>query len=253
MVVGIVLVVLFVFCSGQIANNYRIMEKQLDTVQILMADPVEASFAYQMAKQGNNQVSGQEIVFWTQELMETVSSPDLGNRSIQTEVVALCGKSSILFDSSFGLEYSDNNCCLLSHGASYELFGIKEVKGTTIIYNGDEYTIVGSIPTDNLVMAYEVAKDSNILFDMAVIDNRAEKTPDYLLEQFGVRWGAYAQTDRQQSLQYFLQTEKGFWEVPILQAYIRMGCCIVAQIVIVLIAVLLRKGNHRENVKEERL
>lgn len=208
-VISIVLAAVLIVCILLIYMHNQIIEKQNERIQVLLADSVEASYTYQVASQGNNQVFGQEIVFWNQDLMERVSSPDLGNRSIWTEVVALCGKSSILFDSSMGLEYSDANCCLLSHSAAYELFGIKEVeKGTILIYQDQEFKIVGSIPSEKNLMVYEVSKDSDILFETVIIDNRAGKDPDYLLEQFGAHFGAYMQIEEQSMLQNSLLTDK---------------------------------------------
>lgn len=200
-VIGIVLAAVFIACILLIYMHNQTIEKQSKRIQVLLADSVKASDAYQMARQGNNQVLGQEIVFCKQDLLERISSPDLGNRSIQTEVLVLCGKSSILFDSSMGLEYSDTNCCLLSYGAAYELFGIKEVaKGTSLTYQGQVFKIVGSIPSEKNVMVYEVSKDSDVLFETVVIDNRGGKDSDYLLEQFGVLFGAYIKIDGKDSL-----------------------------------------------------
>lgn len=190
----VVWIAMLAVCVAVITSYVHRIEEQQQMVKVLLADPMEASYVHQMASQEKNQVLGQEIVFLHQDRMAQITSPDMGDRSVWTEVIGLCGKSSILFDSSMGLEYNDTDCCLLSYGAAYDLFGIEEVsKGTLVVYRGEKFKVVGSIPSTDSRMVYEVSRDMDILFDTAVIDNRTEKDVEYLLEQFGVQWGPYMQ------------------------------------------------------------
>lgn len=63
----------------------RKINEEQNTIQIYIKSPIEAETACQLIQE-NSQISGCEFLLWNRELFQTISSSDLGNKSIEVDV-----------------------------------------------------------------------------------------------------------------------------------------------------------------------
>lgn len=96
-----------------------------------------------------------EFCIWGQKEQAVITNENL-SRSIQTDVIMLCGNPELLFADCRVLSTEDSRGCLVDEWTAWCLFGSIEVVGQEISYEGNSYVIRKVLPGTEPIFAFQV-------------------------------------------------------------------------------------------------
>lgn len=92
---------------------------------------------------------------WGQIGRQTLTNKYL-KRSIQADVILLCGNSELLFEDCRVPAKKDSQGCVIDEAAAWELFGSTNVEGKEISFQEKSYTIRKVIPEQGKIFALQI-------------------------------------------------------------------------------------------------
>jgi hypothetical protein len=117
------------------------------------------------------------FVFWKQKGSGTVAAVGLNN-SVETEVIAVCGRTDILYMDTAVLDVKSLRGCLISSSLAFQLFGNANVVGLSVMIEDITYEIIGVVDSKTSFFVYEPDANDTVLFNRVTIYgedvNRAE-------------------------------------------------------------------------------
>lgn len=89
------------------------------------------------------------MIFFTEQKGKILENPDW-YRQTETDVVEICGDSTLLFSYGYPLEPGDTKGCLIGEETALVLFGGRQVIGEQVVYEGVAYEIRGILQGKNI-------------------------------------------------------------------------------------------------------
>lgn len=124
--------------------------------------PIKAEEAEKILEEADSYGTGtysHNIIFFTEQKKKTVEHTQW-HRLTETDVVSLCGDSTLLFPYGYPLEPGDQKGCLLGEETAVALFGGRKVIGEQIAYEGEIYEIRGILQGRDLFVIQAGEKTS---------------------------------------------------------------------------------------------
>lgn len=110
-----------------------------------------------------------QFVNWRQESGGRVSYKEL-NRMETAEIMAVYGRTDLIFPDCEAMDIENKTGCLISKGLAFRLFGGTDVVGNILEYNSREYEVIDIIDSDIPLFVYELwEEDSSIVLDRATV------------------------------------------------------------------------------------
>lgn len=100
----------------------------------------------------NNKNDEYKVAYWNQLGLDEIYNDKL-YRGIMTPIVTVNGSIETLFDTKMVLESSAKNC-IIGYETAFRLFGGQNVRGLSIIYNDEQYTIIDILENEKEVFIY---------------------------------------------------------------------------------------------------
>ena len=92
------------------------------------------------------------------------------NRMETAEIMAVYGRTDLLFSDCDVMDIENKTGCLISKGLAFRLFGGTDVMGNVLEYNSRGYEIIDVIESDIPLFVYELwEEDSSIVLDRATM------------------------------------------------------------------------------------
>lgn len=89
------------------------------------------------------------IIFFTEQKGKILENA-VWYRQTETDVVEICGDSTLLFSYGYPLEPEDTNGCLIGEETALALFGGRQVIGEQVVYEGKAYEVRGILQGKNI-------------------------------------------------------------------------------------------------------
>ncbi|MCI8647799.1 MAG: hypothetical protein HFE76_13655 [Firmicutes bacterium] len=117
---------------------------------------------------------GLSAIWWQKKGKDTVICRDTGGTA-SAEILAICGRSDLLFPGTVSLDYDQNGFCLLGRETAVSLFGSGDAAGLQVEYGGSLYQVKGIISDVGDVFLYEARREDTLMFSRltAACDDRA--------------------------------------------------------------------------------
>lgn len=128
----------------------------------------DEAYTYQQQQMEAEEGKPYAVLFWTIEGFGSLKSSAL-ETEVQTQAIALCGRSDLLLKDSFRLDYDDRRLCIIGSMDAYELFGGTDVKGISVLYEDRAYRIVGVTEQAEHLFLYQAETEGGASFDRAVV------------------------------------------------------------------------------------
>lgn len=174
------IVAFLTICSYILATHH--MQRLEEYTQILSFVNVgEAGFP--MSETEDNRCT-----FWSEYAGMTVENTAL-SRVTDASVLALHGRSDLLFSDAPVLDAQSNNSCLISSSLAYELFGDTNVEGLSIKYQEASYEIVGVIDHKEKLFVYEPLKENIVSLHRVAFDISGENSVKMQEESLQMKYG----------------------------------------------------------------
>lgn len=166
-----------------IYGRYRVrgLEEKLDTISFVKIG--EDSL---IIPQNDENMPG---VFWTELENRYVESMPLG-KNTETSVIALHGRSDILFPNMPVIDEDCKKSCLISESLAYELFGGMDVKGLEISYQGNTYCVTGILNRDEKLFLYEPSTNDMDSYNRFSMKTEKKKAINTLEKELQMRYGS---------------------------------------------------------------
>lgn len=164
-------------------GRYRMhgLEEKMDTISFVKTG--EGSF---IIPRNDEKMSG---VFWAELENRYVEGMALG-KSVETTVIALHGRSDILFPNMPVIDEDCRKSCLISESLAYELFGGTDVKGLEISYQGNVYQVSGIFRRDEKLFLYEPSLHEQIPYNRFSVKEGSPKAINILEQELQMRYGS---------------------------------------------------------------
>lgn len=111
-------------------------------------------------------------------------------RKADTSVLALHGRSDLLFQGASLLGSQSNTSCLVSADLAYELFGDTHVSGLSVTYEGKQYDISGVIGQKGNLFVYEPEKEEVFLYERLATSGGEHTSISILEETLQMKFGS---------------------------------------------------------------
>lgn len=147
----------------------------------LKQDCQYAMLSYENMEIGFNRESAMEVLeqngesdvpmrfaFWEQKDSGTVAAVGLRN-SAEAEVMAVCGRTDILYMDTAVLDVKSLKECLVSSSLAFLLFGNSNVVGLEVTFKGEIYEIAGVVDSEKIFFVYEPDENDTVTFDRVTI------------------------------------------------------------------------------------
>lgn len=146
------------------ANNLHKVQ-QLERLSVYdLGTFVEAETVGQMLEQD---ISDQ-VIFFT-ELKDQSLENAAWFRQVDTDVVEICGDSTLLFRFGYPLEPEDKNGCLIGEETAFKLYGGTQIIGEQVIYEGQVYEIRGVLQGERVFVIQ--ARVNTLLKNAGILGN----------------------------------------------------------------------------------
>lgn len=164
-------------------GRYRVrgLEEKLDTISFVKTG--ESSL---MIPQDDENMTG---VFWAELENRYVESMSI-RKNAETTVIALHGRSDILFPNMPVIDEDCRKSCLISESLAYELFGGTDVKGLEIFYQGKEYRVIGILKRNEKLFLYEPSKNDGVLYNRFSMKSEEKKAINILEQELQMKYGS---------------------------------------------------------------
>lgn len=142
---------------------------------------------------------GSLMVPQDEEYMESVLWTELGDRQVQSEalqksaeadVIAMHGRSDILFPNMPVIDASCRQSCLVSEPLAYELFGGTDVKGLEVTYQGNVYQVLGILERQEKLFLYEPSEKDCVVYNRFSMKRTEQKAINALEQELTVKYGS---------------------------------------------------------------
>lgn len=121
---------------------------------------IAAEEAFQRQREGE---LGMSVTWWQKKGRESLKSSGTG-RSVQAEVLALCGRSDRLCSDTAALDYDQTSYCLLGRRTASELFGSSRAAGLQVEYEGRAYRVKAVCGDIEDAFIYEAGREAGLTF-----------------------------------------------------------------------------------------
>lgn len=128
-------------------------------------------------------------ILWSEFTGRTVENRDLF-RSADATVLALHGRSDLLFPEAPMLHADSKTSCLISVALANELFGTTDVTGLPVIYQEKQYEIAGIIEHKEPLFVYEPEEGEMSSFQRVVTKAKEQESRRGLEETLQMRYGS---------------------------------------------------------------
>lgn len=167
-VIGLLLLISYILGNIEMGK----LGSKMDYVNLLSQGD-ENGMTYSLVESAHqrNQQSDEPLQFvnWCQESGGKVSYKEL-NRMETAEIMAVYGRTDLLFSDCEVMDIENMTGCLISKGLAFRLLGGTDVVGNILEYNSREYEIIDVIENDIPVFVYELGEeDSSIVLDRATM------------------------------------------------------------------------------------
>ena len=167
-VIGLLLLISYILGNIEMGK----LDSKMDYVN-LISQGDENGMTYSLAESAHqrNQQSDESLQFvnWCQESGGSVSYKEL-NRMETAEIVAVYGRTDLLFSDCEVMDIENKTGCLISKELAFRLLGGTDVVGNILEYNSREYEVIDVIESDIPLFVYELwEEDNSIVLDRATI------------------------------------------------------------------------------------
>ena len=167
-VIGLLLLISYILGNIEMGK----LGSKMDYVN-LISQGDENGMTYSLAESAHqrNQQSDEPLQFvnWCQESGGRVSYKEL-KRMETSEIMAVYGRTDLLFSDCEVMDIENKTGCLISKGLAFRLLGGTDVVGNILEYNSREYEVIDVIESDIPLFVYELwEEDNSIVLDRATI------------------------------------------------------------------------------------
>lgn len=167
-VIGLLLLISYILGNIEMGK----LGSKMDYVNLLSQGD-ENGMTYSLAESAHqrNQQSDEPLQFvnWHQESGGRVSYKEL-NRMETVEIMAVYGRTDLIFPDCKAMDIENKTGCLISKGLAFRLFGGTDVVGNILEYNSREYEVIDIIDSDISLFVYELwEEDSSIVLDRVTV------------------------------------------------------------------------------------
>lgn len=167
-VIGLLLLISYILGNIEMGK----LGSKMDYVNLLSQGD-ENGMTYSLAESAHqrNQQSDEPLQFvnWHQESGGRVSYKEL-NRMETVEIMAVYGRTDLIFPDCKAMDIENKTGCLISKGLAFRLFGGTDVVGNILEYNSREYEVIDIIDSDIPLFVYELwEEDSSIVLDRVTV------------------------------------------------------------------------------------
>lgn len=108
------------------------------------------------------------FVFWKQKSSKNVAAVGLKNY-VETDVMAVCGRTDILYRGTAVLDVKSLRVCLISSTLAFRLFGNSNVDGMEVMLEDKTYEIAGVADSEKAFLVYEPDENETVIFDRVTV------------------------------------------------------------------------------------
>ncbi len=183
-IVNLVLLIILIMCVGYEIAYYNEAKFSKKVSYLYVQDSnidVKSMQKYLKDEEVDNRFS---FVGFKEESNGTAYNMELG-KNTECNVIYLVGNSNVILNNT-SLYLDDSKGCIVDKKVAYALFGDYNVKGLTITYNDNEYTIRNVV--DNLENAIVIEGDSNsnIMMDIIAVESDDESYTEEFMNKYGI-------------------------------------------------------------------
>lgn len=128
-------------------------------------------------------------VFWT-ELEDRQIQSEVLEKNVTANVIALHGRSDILFPNMPVIDTESEKHCLVSETLAYELFGGTDVKGLPVIYQGNVYQVKGVLERKERLFVYEPSEKEMIPYNRLTVINPEDKAINVVEQELQMKYSS---------------------------------------------------------------
>lgn len=110
-------------------------------------------------------------------------------RTVMTTVIALHGRSDVLFPNTAVIDTGSTKSCLLSSELAYELFGEADVKGLEVVYQEKAYRVAGIIEREEKLFVYEPSAAEMMQYNRLTTENPEERAVNVVEQELQMKYG----------------------------------------------------------------
>lgn len=159
-----VLLILGILGFLSAANSFHQMEPFARKISFVYTAPQNTFSAGEIAEKQEKGGENMSAVWWKSRGIQQIQNKDTGRQAF-AEVLAVCGRTDLLFAHGPVLDYDQTSFCLVGRKAAAALFGGRDVKGRMITCGDRDYEIAGVLTDAEDVFVYEAGREEGLFFE----------------------------------------------------------------------------------------
>lgn len=164
--VSAVLLILGILCFLSAANSFHHLEPFSKKISFVYTAPENTFSAEEIAEKQEKGGENMSAVWWQKRGIQEIQNKDTGRQAF-AEVLAVCGRTDLLFAHGTVLDYDQTSFCLVGRKTAAALFGGRDVKGRMVICGDRAYEIAGVLTDAEDVFVYEAGREAGLFFERA--------------------------------------------------------------------------------------